>query len=145
MAVYDSHIDDSPLATGTHTGSDGAASLYVKNGRFRSWGAAIGLAIHNDTQGTDGLITVVTDDTITDDTNTWDNGDTYSIYKTAAKDGNISKIAVDKSRGWKVTDPAELDKSGWLPQDHDLDRDEDGHRLPRNERPWGPGQPERNR
>ena len=136
------HKDDENLATGTHAGADSAAALYDKTAMFDVCGVAVGLAIHNETQVTDGLVTVVTATTVTDDTNTWDNGDTYSIYKTAEKDTVISTIATDKSRGWKVTDPDKLNSNGWFPEDEDIDVDEDGDQL--DPRPWGPGQPEVN-
>lgn len=135
MPSWDTHIDDDPLATGTHEGVDGSSFLYVKNMIFVTCDVRIGLAIHNETQDTDGLITAVTETTVTDDTNTWDNGDTYSIYKTAAKDTFISRIATDKSRGWKVTEKSELNDYGWFPKDHDIDKDSDGHKLPKDERP----------
>ena len=143
MTSYESHTDDQALATGTHKGASSAGSLAILAGDFRTWGIVVGSAIYNDTQGTDGLITAITEKTITDDTNSWDYGDTYSIYKTATKDSNISRNAIDRSRGWKVTRPEELDETGWLPKDHDLDIDSGNRRLQRGEVPWGPGQPKR--
>ena len=136
------HKDDEALATGTHKGSDGASVLSDRGANFKTFGALVGVAIHNTTQGTDGLTTVVTDDAVTDDTNTWDNGDTYEIYKTAAKDSTISTIATDKSRGWKVTRKEELNSYGWRPEDADIGVDEDGHAL--IPQPFTEGQPEKN-
>jgi len=69
----------------------------------------------------------------TDDDLNWDNGDTYKIYKTAAKGQVISTQWTDLSRGWK-TPMRELER-GWKPEDVDIDRDNPG-------RVFGPGQPE---
>lgn len=145
MAVFHVHKDDDPLMTGTHKGADAAGSLSDAGENFLSCGIIIGLAIHNDTQGTDGLVTAVTEDGVTDDTNTWDNGDTYSIYKTAAKDTVISRIATDRIRGKKVTRPEQLNSYGYLPKDSLIDLDEDGYRYPKDRIPFGPGQPEKRR
>lgn len=138
--MYETHIDDEALATGTHEGADGASVLYAKK-HFRSCGVSVGLAIHNDTQVTDGLVTAVTEYTVADDTNSWNYGDTYSIYKTSEKDTFLSRIKVDKSRGWKVTKEEELNANGWFPEDHDLDVDEDGFDI--DPPPFGPNQPSR--
>ena len=141
MTVYETHKDDDPFASGTHKGADGASVLSDRGANFATWGVVVGVAIHNTTQETDGLVTAVTDDTVTDDTNTWDNGDSYEIYNSAAKDTVISSIATDKSRGWKVTSPDELNANGWFPEDADLGVDEDGHTL--TPQPFGPHQPSR--
>lgn len=144
MAVYETHKDDTALATGTHKGADGASVLSDPGADFQSCGinSDIGQAVENVTQDTTGNVTASTEDTVTDDGNSWNNGDTYKIYKTATKNSSISKIAIDKSRGWKVTKDHELNEYGWLPEDEDLDVDEDGHRYPPDEIPFGPGQPE---
>lgn len=134
--VIEKHTDSDPLATGTHKGASAAASIRDPGADFKSCGVRIGLAIYNETQDTNGLVTAVTEDTVTDDTNTWDNGDTYAIYKTATKDSAISTIGTDRSRGWKSTNRADLDR-GWRPEDVDLDRDEPnvfGPRQPENPR-----------
>lgn len=128
------HRDDDPLATGTHEGADSASSLYVQGADFKSCGIRTGLAIYNTTQGTNGLITAVTEDTVTDDTNSWDYGDTYEIYKTNSKNKFISAQWTDVSRGWK-TDKKEL-KKGWRAEDIDIDKKKPG-------RVFGPGQPEK--
>ena len=130
------HRDSDYMATGTHKGADSSASLWDKGKDFKSCGVAVGLAIYNTTQSTNGLVTAVTEDTVTDDTNTWDNGDTYETYKTAAKDGLISSIWTDVSRGWK-SDKRELQK-GWRKEDLDIDRKKPG-------RVFGEGQPEKKR
>lgn len=168
------HIDSEPLATGTHKGTDGAANLFDPDAYFGMCGVRAGLAIYKtaisgnvymrDQQGNimydqdgnavetqtinsdeNGLVVSATDDTVVSSTITaWYYGDTYSIYKTGTKNSTISTIGTDKSRGWKVTSKDELDKSGWFPEDHDIDKDDYGNRVPRREEPWSPGFPERN-
>ncbi len=100
----------------------------------------IGLAIHNDTQETNGNIISVTETTVESNIS-WNTGDQYSIYKTTKKDTFLYSMGVDKSRGWKVSDKSKLDESGWFPEDHDIDKDAKGNRLPREDIPFGPGQP----
>lgn len=144
MAVYETHNDDEALATGTHKGADGASALSDPGADFKSCGinSDVGQAVSNETQATSGNVTASTEDTVTDDGNSWDNGDTYKIYKTAAKDTFLSRHGIDKSRGWKATKKGELNAYGWRPEDADIDVDESGHRLPHDEIPFGPGQPE---
>ena len=117
--VIDTHIDDDPLFTGTHDGSDSSFDLSDLGALFKSLGATVGVYCENETQSSGGLITAVTDDTVTVAGTTWDNGDTYNIYKTATKDSVISTTGVDVSRGWKA-DRGEL-VSGWRSEDVDLD------------------------
>jgi hypothetical protein len=99
---------------------------------FKSLGATVGVYCENVTQETGGLITAVTDDTVTVSGVTWDHGDTYKIYKTATKNSTIAKTWTDRSRGWKA-DPKKLTR-GWFPEDVDLD-DHGKHKV------FGPGQP----
>lgn len=134
--VVEQHIDDEPLATGTHDGADGAAVLSCMGAMFRSLGVTpvLGQYVENETQTTGGAVTASTDDTVTVDGVTWDNGDTYNVYKTATKDSAISSTLTDVSRGWKA-DPDEM-VDGWRPEDKDLD-DHGKHRV------FGPGQPEK--
>lgn len=127
--------DDSPLATGTHDGSDAAASLQDRDGYFRKMGIQVGLDCHNTTQGTNGAITAVTHETITATGVTWDNGDEYEIYCTTSKDSILSTFGIDRRFGRKVQ-PHEIDDDGFRPDDRDLDEDWVGI-----ERPFGPGQP----
>ena len=129
----ESHIDDEPLFSGTHSGGAGT-TLQDLTRDFRTSGVTIGVAIHNDTQVTDGNIISFTATTLISDVS-FDNGDAYSIYKTAAKDTGISYIGVDKSRGWKETNKKHLNKYGWKPCDHDIDKDENGNRYNRWDRP----------
>lgn len=126
------HKDDDYLFTGTHGGSDAAAVLTSLGAMFKTMGATIGVYCENVTQSTGGLITAVTDDTLTVADTTWDNGDTYKIYKTSAKNTVISTMMTDRSRGWKA-DPKQL-KNGWFPEDADLD-DHGKYKV------FGPGQP----
>jgi hypothetical protein len=137
--VIERHLDSEPLATGTHQGSDGASTLYDPDALFKTCGVRQGKAIYNGETGS--LVTSVTDTEVGSGL-TWDNGDIYKIYKTSAKDSVISSIKTDKSRGWKVTKEDELNSYGWRPEDADIDKDANGRLLPKNKRPFGPGQPE---
>jgi len=131
------HRDDEPLITGTHDGASGSTTLRDMSRRLRSLGARAGLYIENETQATASLIATVTDNTMeitTDDAISWDNGDTYNIYKTASKGSLLSSNWVDVSAGWK-TPKGELSR-GWRTEDVDIDRDRPG-------KVFGPGQPER--
>ncbi len=145
MANYESHLDDEPLITGTHYGSNGAAALYDPNALFQTVGVdgELSQAIYNDTQVTNGNVTSATDTTVESDI-TWNNGDTYSIYKTSTKDSFISRIGVDRSRGWKTTERSELNIYGWFPEDVDIDKNIQGNILPRRERPFSPNSPAAN-
>jgi len=130
------HRDTEPLITGTHDGANATTTLRDLDMPFRSLGAMVGLAIENATQGTSSLIATVTEggEITTDGAISWDNGDTYKIYKTATKGSVISSNWTDLSRGWKSRQ-SEL-QNGWRADDLDLDRDDPG-------RVFGPGQPER--
>jgi hypothetical protein len=148
------HIDDEPLFTGTHSGGDGSNALLDHGAMFRSLGVMSGLLIENETQGTTGTVSTCTDDRVyTGEANsgegvlggklplvlageedlTWNNGDTYNIYKTTVKNSPISYSWVDVSRGWQAY-PEDLVK-GWRSEDADLD-DHGQHEV------FGPGQPE---
>lgn len=122
---------DAAFAKGSHDGANAASSLRRMGADFKSCGVEVGMPIYNTTQVTSGLITAVTENEVTDDTNTWNKDDEYEIYMTT-KNAVVSSIWTDLSRGWKA-DPKELDR-GWQPEDVDLDRD-DPH-------VFGPGQPE---
>lgn len=122
---------------GTHKGTDSAAVLFDPGADFKSCGASVGSAIYNVTDGSDGLITAVSENTVYCTLsggvgNVWDYGDTYSIYKTSAYNSVISRITVDKRAGHKVTQPSDL-REGVLPEDVDLDEN--------SEKVFGPGQP----
>ena len=109
-----------------------SATLKKKGADFLSCGCEIGMPIYNTTMDTNGLITAVTEDTITDDTNLWSNGDEYEIYL-QTKDTFISSQIVDRSRGWR-TDPKDMIE-GWRKEDLDIDRKNPG-------KVFGAGQPE---
>lgn len=135
------HTDDAtyPLMTGTHKGADDASVLSDSGADFMSCGVDpdVGQLVLNDTDGSEGVVTAVTEDTVTctlagGTDNDWDNGDTYIILKTETEDSSISTHWTDKRFGRKATDPAQLE-DGLFPEDRDLDEDE--------EEVWGPGQP----
>lgn len=127
------HNDTSPLATGTHKGVDSSTVLVVRGADFKSCGITADLYIENETQTTSSLVAIVTENDITtDDDISWDNGDTYNIYKTGTKGSFISSVWIDLTRGWK-TDPKTM-KDGWRMEDIDLDRN--------GELVFGPDQPE---
>lgn len=134
------HIDGDYLLRCTHQYGSGGMVLKNKNADFLSCGVTVGVAIYNDTDESNGLVTAVTEDSVTctltgGTNNYWSYGDQASIYKTATKDGYISKITTDRSRGWKVTKPSQVDDDGFLVGDGDLDHD--------GEHVFGHGQPER--
>jgi len=135
------HIDDDYLATGTHKGADGGLVLRRKGADFKSCGITVGVAIQNDTDSSAGLTTAVTENTVTctltgGTNNTWTNGDTYYIFKTAAEDTLISVGYTDKRFGSKVVKGDVLTGRGFFPEDVDLDQDID--------ETFGPNQPEEN-
>ena len=115
-----------------------ASTLNDPGADFKSCGASVGAAIYNDTDGSNALITAVTENTITTSALTggsldvWTSGDEYSIYVTATKGSKISQIYTDKRFGRKVTDKKQLIR-GLLPEDIDLDEN--------TENIFGPGQP----
>lgn len=138
------HIDDVdyPLMTGTHDGADGAAILQDKGADFKSCGVDpdVGQLVKNTTDGSEGAVTAVTEDTITctlagGTNNTWSNGDTYAILKTGTEDTVLSTQYGDRRFGRKVTHEDQLTEDGYLLDDVDLDQDDD--------EVFGPGQPER--
>lgn len=140
MAPIESHIDDSPFASGTHARGNSSAILVNPGKDFLSCGVAEDMLLKNTTDGSEGLVTTVTEDTVTctlagGTDNAWDVGDSYEIYLTGEENSAISSISTDASRGWKVTDPKELNEDEWFWDDVDID-DED-------EDVFGPGQPER--
>lgn len=139
MPGVEVHTDSSAMIVCTHQYGSGGLVLKNKGAEFLSCGVTAGVAIYNDTDGSHGLVTAVTEKAVTctltgGTNNTWSYGDQASIYKTATKDSYLSTTYADVSRGWKVTKQGQLDKDGFLTEDHDLDRDGD--------EVWGPGQPE---
>ena len=144
MATPVTHIDDAdyPLMTGTHKGADGASVLSDSGADFKSCGVDpnVGQLVLNDTDGSSGVVTAVTEDTVTctlagGSNNSWANGDTYIILKTGVEDAVISTHWTDRRFGSKVNDPAQLNEDGVFPEDADLDEED--------EEVFGPGQPDR--
>jgi len=135
----ESHIDDQPFASGTHAQGGNSAVLVNPGKDFWSCGVAVGALVKNTTDGSEGTITARTEDTVTatlagGTDNDWDVGDSYEIYNTGTEDSYISKAYVDRSRGWQVFCPEELDEEiEWLVDDVDKDEFDD--------LVWGPGQP----
>ena len=135
--VAETHLDSDYSFRG-HASADGGLVLLDRGACFESCGAIIGVAIYNDTDGSNGLVTVVTEDTVTCTlaggvNNTWSKNDQYSIYKTPEKDFLISKIYTDKRFGNKALSKDDLE-DGLFPEDRDLD--ENGEEV------FGPGFPE---
>jgi len=140
-AARDANSNIVGLATGTHKGSNNAPVLSVPGADFKSCGIdpSVGQLVLNDTDGSEGVVTAVTEDTVTctltgGTDNDWDNGDTYIILKGATEDAVISTHWTDKRFGRKATNPDQL-VDGLFPEDVDLD--EEGDEI------FGPGQPER--
>ena len=129
------------LMTGTHKGADGVSVLSDPGADFKSNGVhpTVAQLVLNDTDGSEGVVTAVTEDTVTcaltGGTNaTWTNGDTYIILKTGTEDGVISQHWTDRRFGQKTTNPADLDDDGVFHADADIDEEDD--------EVFGPGQPE---
>lgn len=131
-----------PLMVGTHKGADGASVLSDPGADFKSNGVhpTVAQLVLNDTDGSEGAVTAVTEDTVTCSLTggdaEWDNGDVYIILKTGTEDAVISRHWTDRRFGTKVVNPNQLDEDGVFPEDADLDEVEDEI--------FGPGQPERN-
>ena len=129
------HRDNDYLASGMHDGTNGATTLSDKDADFKSCGVMVGAYIENETAGTNSNVASVSESEITTDDNiSWDNGQTYKIYITSAKNTKISSIWTDHSRGWR-TDKEDL-IDGWRAEDIDIDDHGKKH-------VFGPGQPER--
>jgi len=127
------------LATGTHKGPSASATLIDRSRDFRTSGAIVGSIAKNDTDGSAGAITAVTEHEVTatlagGSNNNWSNGDTYYILKTDTEDSVISTHYTDRLFGRKVTEKGALNEDGWLPEEADLDDEE-----------WSPGYPIRER
>lgn len=133
------HTDSDYLVRGNHGGADGTLTLRHKGADFKSCGITVGIAIENDTDGSAGLTTKITENTITctlsgGTNNTWTKDDQYSIYKTSSKDSTISHIYTDRRFGKKVVRGDILTRRGFFPEDADIDEDIDEI--------FGEGQPE---
>lgn len=118
----------------------GVAPLCDPGADFKSCGAQIGAVVYNDTDGSYGLITAVTEDTVTvtlagGTHNAWNYGDAYSIYITATKGSLISYSYTDKRYGHRAASKNDLTK-GLFFKDIDLDeygKDVFGPRQPKKE------------
>ena len=138
---YERLLDDEPLSEGTHGGATGL-TFFKQGADFKSCGVKAGLYVENTTDGSSGLVTAVTEETVTTTLsggalNTWTSGDEFEIYKTATKDSRLSSIFVDKRFGHKASSRSELTGDNLFPEDVDLDE--------HNENVFGPGQPARAR
>ena len=136
----ETHRDNDPFAEGTHKRGSSSSALIDPGADFLSCGVRTGVLCKNTTDGSEGPITAVTEESVTatlagGTDNLWDVGDEYEIYITDTYNSKISSIWTDKSRGWK-SDKEHLDR-GWRPEDVDLDRDE--------RHVFGPGQPKKQR
>ena len=137
--VVEVHKDDSYILKCQHTFGSGGLILKNRDVDFLAFGIYVGQAVHNETDGSTGVVTAVTHETVTctlagGTANTFTRDDVVYFYATTSIDTYISSMTTDRSRGWKVTKRAQLDDDGWLPEDADLDRD--------NKEVFGPGQPE---
>lgn len=135
---YEIIKDDYPLAEGTHQGDNTSDYLFVKNANFDVY-LSLGLDCYNITKGInkpiieiiknnvqagvlielctedDKVLTTEDDETLTGESSyiTWDKGDVYEIYCTSKKDQNLSKYAISKIYGEKLTkyyknDPSDI-------------------------------------
>lgn len=140
MAIAEIHRDDDHIATGTHKGATSGTVLSDPGKDFRSCGIIAGVVVKNITDGSQALITAVTEDAITTaaltggTSNDWTSGDTYKVYATATYNSIISTIWTDKRHGHKATRKDQLE-DGLFQEDRDLD--EKGDKV------FGAGQPER--
>ena len=142
-AARDADDNITGLMTGTHKGANGVDVLSDPGADFKSNGVhpTVAQLVLNDTDDSEGVVTAVTEDTVTcaltGGTNaTWTNGDTYIILKTGVEDAVISQHWTDRRFGQKVVNPSQLDEDGVFPAEADLDEEDD--------EVFGPHQPERN-
>ncbi|HLE19276.1 MAG TPA: hypothetical protein VI728_13435 [Syntrophales bacterium] len=138
-AVAEIHRDNDHIATGTAKAGSSATVLLDRGADFGSCGIIAGVLAKNITDGSQALITEVTEDSITTaaltggSLNAWTVGDTYKIYATATYNSIISTIWTDKRHGRKATRQDQLE-DGLFAEDRDMDEKE--YNV------WGPGQPE---
>jgi len=134
----ETRYDTDPFAEGLHYGPTGASYVLNNGADFKSCGVTVGLYIENVDDGSNGLVTAVTETTVTctlsgGTNNYWTYGDEYEIYNTATKGSRISTIHTDRRFGRKVLKKTELNKHGHFHADEDLDID--GAKV------FGPGEP----
>lgn len=111
-AVAEVHKDDSSIATGRHDGADGASVLRLMGFNFKSLDMN-GRLIKNITDASSGVISDVTEDTVTvtltgGTRNNWNRDDLFRIFLTAAENTYISTIYTDKRFGQKALNPLDL-------------------------------------
>lgn len=99
---FETHIDDYPQSVGIHQGSDGAGVLFNAKANFSVY-IKTGVVCYNVTQDTHGLVTASTRNTLTVADVTWDKDDEYEVYVTAKKNSYITRFAIDKIYGRKLT------------------------------------------
>lgn len=137
--IAEIHRDNDHIATGTHKGAMSGTVLSNPGADFKSCGIVTGVLAKNITDGSQALITAVTENSITTaaltggTSNDWTAGDTYKIYATAIYNSVISTIWTDKRHGHKANRPDQLE-DGLFEEDRDLD--EKGEKI------FGSGQPE---
>jgi len=129
--------DTDPLVSGTYIGANGSLSIFKSDADFKSCGVLVGLAIRNITDGSEGVITAVTEtDIIATLTggihNSFYNLDEYEIYMTPVYNSLVSIIYTDRRYGHKVVNPSELENGI---KSNELDLDENTRNV------FGPGQP----
>lgn len=120
---FENHIDNSPQAVGTCGPTASSGILLDRDANFDAY-LITGLVCYNTTKDTHGLITAITQTTITATDVLWTSGDAYEIYKTATKNSSISSTTIDDMYGRKVL------------REYELNLDED---IPGNQ--FAPGQP----
>lgn len=104
--------DTNPLVSGTYSGPNGVLSI-TDDKDFKSCGVVVGLAIRNTTDVSSGLITAVSEKSITftltgGTANTMTEGDEYEIYKTTTYNSKLSTHYEDRRYGHKFVNPDQL-------------------------------------
>jgi hypothetical protein len=130
MAIAEVARDTEYLITGKQEGSGVVISGANKD--FRSCGAIPGLAVKNDTAGTNGHVVSATENTVTTDIS-FAQGDTYRIFATDTYNSIKDVVYLDKRYGHKATNKHEL-VDGLFPEDRDYDED--------RRKVFAPGQPD---
>jgi hypothetical protein len=99
------HIDDDPLATGIYSAPAWSPYLFIEGADFKSCGVAIGLFIENTTCGTSGLVTAVTENTVTAEQS---DGDSIDWHARETLDGgaftDTASSTVDGGADWATRD-----------------------------------------
>lgn len=113
---------DTGWLTGTHQGANGA-DLYDTSKDFEV-SDCVGRLITNDTDGSQGLVTANTTNTLTvtltgGTNNNWQNGDEYTIYIGATANAVISTTEVCKKSGFATPyrDLVDGERPDWADDD----------------------------